>query len=143
MGTIKHGHHAAQLDVQGTDTWRHYNEGMAKRVILDAPDSRAIFERKSEEGDPIELTRKHMSDCDIVIVEGFKSASIPKVEVYRHDLDKELIYRDGAPNSDEWIAVVTNDRNLSLPIPVFNFGDTSWLPNLAYIIWDKARVLEY
>lgn len=40
--TLKHGTHAADMDQKGKDTWRHWNEGKAERVLLEAPTTMAI-----------------------------------------------------------------------------------------------------
>ena len=47
--TLKHGTHAANLDHEGKDTWRHFHEGKAERVLLEAPGERVVFERTRAE----------------------------------------------------------------------------------------------
>jgi len=81
--TIKHGTHKADLDQRGKDTWRHWHEGKAERVLLEAPGERVLFERTSQESDPISLARRYHEGADIILVEGFKRAPLPKIEVYR------------------------------------------------------------
>lgn len=142
VGTIKHGHHASQLDAEGTDTWRHFNEGMARRVLLESPGSRALFERTDSESDPLLLARNYMGDCDIVIVEGFQNFAIPKIEVHRRDLTERPLFESASDDARHWVAMVTDDREMSLPIPVFRFNDTSWLVNLSHVAWEKATTLE-
>src|SRR6476620_2632438 len=70
--TIKHGSHPADMDQKGKDTWRHWHEGKAERVLMEAPAQRVLLERTAAEADPITLTRRYLSDADIVLVEGFK-----------------------------------------------------------------------
>ena len=51
--TIKHGHHPADVDREGSDSWRHFREGPAERVLLATPDLRVLFEwveRDEQEG---------------------------------------------------------------------------------------------
>src|SRR5258706_6376454 len=81
--TIKHGSHPADMDQQGKDTWRHWHEGKAERVLMEAPGQRVLFERTREESDPVTLARRYLSGADIVLVEGFKRVPLPKIEVYR------------------------------------------------------------
>ena len=81
--TIKHGSHPADMDQKGKDTWRHWHEGKAERVLMESPGQRVLFEHTEREADPITLARAYLSDADIVLVEGFKRAPLPKIEVYR------------------------------------------------------------
>jgi molybdopterin-guanine dinucleotide biosynthesis protein MobB len=81
--TIKHGHHPADADRHGSDTWRHFHEGRAERVLIASPDLRVLFERSSDSYDPIGLARQYMQGADIVLTEGYKSSALPKIEVFR------------------------------------------------------------
>ena len=56
--------------------------GLADRVLIVAPELRVIIERRRTR-DPETLARRYFGDADIVLVEGFKQAPIPRVEVYR------------------------------------------------------------
>ncbi len=67
--TIKHGSHPADMDQKGKDTWRHWHEGNAERVLMESPGQRVLFERAETESDPITLTRRYLGDADIVLVE--------------------------------------------------------------------------
>jgi molybdopterin-guanine dinucleotide biosynthesis protein len=102
---------------------------------------RAIFERNTEDGDPIEMARRYFGGADIVIVEGFKNAPIPKIEVFRRESATTPFYDAAAANADEWVAVVTDDEKFEAPCPVLRFRDTMWLQLLANIGWEKARLL--
>jgi len=55
--TIKHGHHPALVDREGTDTWRHFNEGRAERTLIAGPDRRVLFEHAKDDYDPVGLAR--------------------------------------------------------------------------------------
>src|SRR2546428_9931304 len=81
--TIKHGTHAADVDQRGKDTWRHYHEGKAERVVMEAPGQRVIWERRERESDPISLARRYLDGADLVLVEGFAAQPLPKIETYR------------------------------------------------------------
>ena len=77
--TIKHGTHAAS-DERGKDTWRHWHEGKAERVVMEAPGQRVVWERRDKESDPVALAKRYLDGADIVLVEGFSKAPIPKIE---------------------------------------------------------------
>ena len=140
--TIKHGHHPADVDRAGSDTWRHFHEGHAERVLIASPELRVLFERTPDDYDPIGLARRYMQGADIVLTEGFKSAPLPKIEVFRRAADPRPIYDSAAPNAPQWVAVVTDARDLTAECPVLHFDDTIWLQLLATLAWDRSLVLD-
>src|SRR5258708_6389209 len=81
--TIKHGSHAAEGDQKGRPAGRHGHGGRAERVLRESPGQRVLFERTPEKSDQKPLARRYLSQADIVLVEGFKRAPLPKIEVYR------------------------------------------------------------
>jgi molybdopterin-guanine dinucleotide biosynthesis protein MobB len=139
--TIKHGTHAADLDQRGKDTWRHWHEGKAERVLLESPGARVLFERTDHEADPIALTRRYLDGADIVLAEGFSAHPLPKIEVFRTVCGDAPIYDPARDNADQWVAMITDQPTFRAPFPVFRFSDTSWLVALATLAWDRARIL--
>ena len=139
--TIKHGDHPADVDRQGTDSWRHFHEGRAERVLLASPDMRVLFERSPDDYDPLALARRYMEGADIVLVEGFKRASLPKVEVFRTAVAASPLYTDPELDRSTWVAIVTDDIALDAEVPVLHFQDTMWLQLLANLVWAHALVI--
>jgi len=140
--TIKHGHHPADADRRGSDTWRHFHEGQAERVLIASPQLRVLFERSPDEYDPVGLARRYMQGADIVLTEGYKAAALPKIEVFRRAAAPEPLYQPGAPNASEWVAVITDDPDFRADCTVLRFHDTIWLQLLTNLAWDRALVLE-
>ncbi|HZH39783.1 MAG TPA: molybdopterin-guanine dinucleotide biosynthesis protein B [Gemmatimonadales bacterium] len=138
--TIKHATHQMQLDTEGKDTWRHFQEGHAERVLLEAPGERVLFERTVETGDPVALAEQYLPGADIVLCEGFTAAHLPKIEVSRRVAGPPL-WKPESANSRDWIAMVTDDASFRADFPVFRFSDTSWLVTLGNLAWDQARIL--
>src|SRR5438876_10503173 len=66
--TIKHGSHPADMDQKGKDTWRHWHEGKAERVLMESRGQRVLLERTAEPSNPITLVRRYLSEADIVLV---------------------------------------------------------------------------
>jgi len=139
--TIKHGTHTADMDRQGKDTWRHWHEGKAERVLLEAPGQRVLFERTSKESDPIALARRYLDGADIVLVEGFKREPLPKIEVYRLAAGPDPLFDATAHDPADWVALITDNAAYRAPFPVFRFNDTAWLVTLANLAWDRAKIL--
>ena len=142
VATIKHGAHPAEVDKPGSDTYRHYQEGMAVGVLMEYPGGRVLFERAAEEADAPALVRRFFRDADIVIVEGYKRSSLPKIEVHRRSLHREPLFDAASPEHGRWIALVTDDDALRAPIPVFRFTDTGWFVSLAQLAWEHAMVID-
>jgi molybdopterin-guanine dinucleotide biosynthesis protein B len=142
VATVKHGSHPADVDTPGTDTYRHFHEGMAGQVLMEFPGGRVLFERTQHEADPLSLTRRYLKDAEIVVVEGFKTSGLPKIEVYRRARHPEPLFDPQSSDASLWVAVVTDDATLRLPVPTFRFGDTGWLVRLAELAWDRAMLVE-
>jgi molybdopterin-guanine dinucleotide biosynthesis protein len=100
-----------------------------------------MFDRGANLTDPEALARRYLSEADIVLVEGFPGASLPKIEVYRRESGPAPVYRPDLPGAADWLAVVTDDEKLQAPIPVLRFRDTMWLHLLASLAWDRAKPL--
>ena len=140
--TIKHGHHPADADRKGSDTWRHFHEGRGVRVLIASPDLRVLFERSPDDYDPIGLAQQYMEGADIVLTEGYKSAPLPKIEVYRKAVALQPIYDGTSPEARQWIAVVTDDRSFRADCTVLHFDDTFWLQLLANLAWERSQLIE-
>ncbi len=140
--TIKHGHHAGQPDIPGSDSWRHFQEAGAERTLLAGPEGRVLFERAPDLYDPVALARRYLADADLVIAEGYKRAPLPKIEVHRLAAGARPLYDPAAPNAGEWIAIVTDDPRLAAPCRVLRFNDTMWLQALAGLALERGLPLE-
>ncbi len=142
VATIKHGAHPAEVDKPGTDTHRHYTEGMAERVLMEFPGGRVLFERTKDEADPLALVRRYLGDADIVLIEGYKKAALPKIEVHRKSKHQAPLFDPASPEAKQWVAMVTDDETLRVTIPTFRFTDTGWLVTLAQLAWDRALLVD-
>ncbi len=141
VATIKHAHHPATADTVGTDSWRHFTEGEADQTLLVSPASRTLFERVPDQTGPRELAKRFFPDADLVLVEGFKSAELPCVEVFRREVAEAPIHHPDDPGAKQWIALMTDDHDLRATCPVLRFQDTMWLHLLASMILERAEVI--
>lgn len=119
VSTVKHVHHAVDLDQPGKDTFRHRAAG-AREVVLASADRFALMvEHRGPEPElPAVLAR--LAPVDLVLVEGYKRDSHPKVEVWRAETGQPLIQP-----GDPLVRAVATDAALSLPVPVLNLNDTA------------------
>lgn len=139
--TMKHAHHPVFVDQEGTDSFRHFTEGKAERVVLAAPKTRIIFEHSQDDVDPMTLASRYLDGADIVLAEGFTASALPKIEVYRKAVSDSPIYNPDTPEAANWIAILTDDDALDAECIVLRFRDTMWLQLLANLAWDGAKVL--
>jgi molybdopterin-guanine dinucleotide biosynthesis protein B len=101
-----------------------------------------LFERTAEQAeDPLALVRRYLGDADIVLVEGYKKAPLPKIEVHRKRKHQEPLFDPASGDAAQWVAMVTDDEQLRVSIPTFRFTDTGWLVTLAQLAWDRAVVV--
>ena len=143
--TLKHGHHTFNLDPSTTDTYRHYHDGGAERVVMAAPDKFALVMRWDEELTPEAIAERYLADADVVLCEGYKRAALPKVEVFREAAHASPLYEPGAPQAGEYLAIVTDrDERLAAvgragdgPLAgarVLRLADDGWLGELADLV---------
>ena len=131
--TIKHGSHTFNIDPSTTDTYRHYHDGNAERVAMAAPDKFALIVRWSEEWGPEEIAERFLADADIVVCEGFKRSSLPKIEVFRRAAHPTPLY-GGTEVSGRYLAIATDDVSLRSEAPVLDLDDGSTIARLAEIV---------
>jgi molybdopterin-guanine dinucleotide biosynthesis protein B len=112
VSVVKHAHHAFDIDQEGKDSWRHRRAGAFEVVI--ASDRRLAKIREFEvRSDPtVHDLIKELSPCDWVLVEGFKRATLPKIEVWRASTGQAVQY----PIDPQVVAICTDSAAL-LPEP--------------------------
>lgn len=120
VSTVKHAHHAIDLDTPGKDTHRHRTAG-ARQVVLATATRWALMTelRGAQEPELADLLAR-MDPVDLVLVEGFKRGGHPKIEVHRARLGHPLI----APE-DRSIRAVAADGPLDVPVPLLDLNDVS------------------
>jgi molybdopterin-guanine dinucleotide biosynthesis protein B len=118
VSTIKHSHHDVAFGAN-TDSERHRAAGAAQ-VTLVTPHRLALFE------DFVESEAPHLDDiaarldADLIIVEGFKSAAIPKIEVRR----REAAGHAPLSNDDANVIAIAADFDVgAAKLPVFSLDD--------------------
>ncbi len=139
VSVIKHAHKRFDIDHPGKDSWRHRRAG-AFEVLIASGQRLAKLREYEVEGQPtVHQLIAEMVDCDWLLVEGFKHADIPKVEVWRAALDQPPGYPD-----DPFVTIVATDTPDTLPVatnrPVFNMTAVA---ALASHLMDTAERYEY
>jgi molybdopterin-guanine dinucleotide biosynthesis protein B len=85
ISAIKHTHHHFDIDRPGKDSHRHREAG-AREILLVSDQRWVLMHELHESKEPsIQEQISHLSPCDLVVVEGFKDAEIPKIELWRSE----------------------------------------------------------
>lgn len=92
VATVKHAHHGFDLDTPGKDSWRHRQAGASKVLLLSNARWALLTELRGAPEPDWATQWQLLAPCDFVLVEGFKAAPIPKLEVYRPALGKPPIW---------------------------------------------------
>ena len=120
VSTVKHAHHTFDVDHPGKDSYRHRAAG-AQQVLLS---SRTRWALMTELRDAPEATLDsllaQLAPVDLVLVEGYKRDTHPKVEAFRAVTGNPLIARD-----DDTIRAVAADTALDIDRPVFDLDATA------------------
>ena len=118
VSLIKHAHHAFDIDQPGKDSYRHREAGAGEVLITSAHRWVLMHELRGEPEPDLATQLARMSACDLVLVEGYKHASIPKLEIHRPSTGKPLLH-PGDPD----IVAVAADAPVTTALPVLDLND--------------------
>ncbi|MEN9560103.1 MAG: Molybdopterin-guanine dinucleotide biosynthesis adapter protein [Pseudomonadota bacterium] len=122
ISLVKHAHHEFDIDHPGKDSFRHRQAGAAEILISSARRWALMHEIASPEAElSLAQALAQLSPCDLVLVEGYKHASIPKLEVYRASVGKPLLHQQ-----DPYIQAIASEKSElgALPaLPCFALDD--------------------
>lgn len=118
VSLVKHAHHEFDVDHPGKDSWRHRQAGCTEVLVGSSKRWALMHELRSAPEPSLGDLLAHVSACDVVIVEGYKSAAIPKVEVHRRAADAPLLHLEDAN-----VIAVATDEPLETRLPQFSLDD--------------------
>jgi molybdopterin-guanine dinucleotide biosynthesis protein B len=118
VSLVKHAHHEFDLDQPGKDSFRHREAGCGEVLVTSAVRWALQHELRGAPELSLEAALQHLSPCDLALVEGFKAAPIPKLEVYRASVGKPLLHP-----TDPHVVAVATDGPLATELPVLPLGD--------------------
>jgi molybdopterin-guanine dinucleotide biosynthesis protein B len=134
VSTIKHAHHAFDIDQPGKDSHTHRMAGATEVLISSANRFALMHELRGAPELALGALLAKLSAVDLVLVEGFKRETHPKLEVYRASLGKAPLYPD-----DPSIVAVASDGDVTARVPVVSLDD---IDAVADILVVKARPLD-
>lgn len=119
ISTIKHAHHAFDIDVPGKDSYRHRKAGATEVLIGSGRRWALMHELREEAEPPLDDLIRHMAPVDLLLVEGFKRDRHPKIEVYRPSIGKDPLW----PGEPGIVAVASDEDIQGLDRPLLDLND--------------------
>ena len=117
VSLVKHAHHTFDVDQPGKDSYRHRQAGAQEVLVTSSRRWALMHELRGEAEPPLEALIGRMAPCDLLLVEGFKRAALPKLEVFRSAVGEAPLH----PHDPHIVAVAT-DAALQAPIPVLDLN---------------------
>ncbi len=118
VSLIKHAHHDFDIDYPGKDSWRHRHAGCREVLVTGGKRWAVMHELRGRDELSLNEALAQLSPCDLVLVEGFKRQPIPKIEIYRAEIGKPLLFPDD-PN----IIAVASDVAQTTSLPQLDLND--------------------
>lgn len=108
VSTVKHTHHDFDMDRPGKDSFRHRQAGAHEVLIASGTRWALLHELDGPEPALSELLTR-LDPVDLVLVEGYKTHPVPKLEVHRPALGKPALWPDMAD-----VIAVASDADLDI-----------------------------
>lgn len=94
VSTVKHAHHAFDVDQPGKDSFEHRAAGAQEVLVTSAARYALMHELRGAPEPGLDVLLGKLSPCDLVIVEGFKRDPHPKIEVHAVGNAKPFLFPD-------------------------------------------------
>lgn len=120
VSTLKHAHHAFDIDTPGKDSYEHRQAGATEVLVSSVNRFALMHELRGAPEPSVEDLVLRMAPVDLLIIEGFKRHAHDKLEIHRPALGKTLLALD-----DPRVVAVASDAFISgLRVPVLSLDDT-------------------
>jgi molybdopterin-guanine dinucleotide biosynthesis protein B len=131
VSTLKHAHHAFDVDQPGKDSYEHRQAGASEVMVASALRWALMREHRGAPEPTLAELLPRLGPVDLVLVEGFKRDVLPKLEVHRPAIGKPLLCLE-----DKMIRAVASDAALAdLPVPRLALDD---VPAIASFVLEHA-----
>jgi molybdopterin-guanine dinucleotide biosynthesis adapter protein len=126
VATIKHAHHAFDVDVPGKDSYEHRKAGACEVIVSSARRWVQMHELGGEAEASLAQLLARVSPCDLILVEGFKGESLPKLEVFRDVVGKDPLH----PEDARIVAIAADRKFPEAKIPQVELDDVVGIAEL-------------
>ena len=118
VSLIKHAHHQFDIDRPGKDSYRHRHAGCTEVMVTSDLRWALMHEMRGAPEHTLEQQIARMAPVDLLLIEGWKSQPLPKLEVYRQANGKPLLHP-----KDSHIIAVASDVPVKTSLPRFAIDD--------------------
>jgi molybdopterin-guanine dinucleotide biosynthesis adapter protein len=135
VSTVKHAHHAFDIDEPGKDSFEHRRAGASEVLVASSRRWALVRELRREDEPGLADLLGRLSRVDLVVVEGFKAERHPKIEVHRAANGKPFLFGT-LPNV---VAVAADCAVPEAPVPVVALDDVAAAAELALTLARPLR----
>jgi len=127
VATLKHAHHLFDVDHEGTDSYRHRKAGAGEVAIVSGRRWAIMHELGDADEPSLQQMLARLSPCDLVLIEGYKRESHPKIEVRR----QAALDRTPVPDINASIRAIAADHAVAdTKVPVFSLDDIDGIADM-------------
>jgi molybdopterin-guanine dinucleotide biosynthesis adapter protein len=135
IATVKHAHHAFDIDQEGRDSWRHRKAGASEVAIVSANRWALVHELRGVPEPALQEIVGKLAPCDLVLTEGYKWEKHPKIEVR----NLALAHPELAGKDRTVIAIAANGTIENSPVPVFDRENVKAIADFIVARMELAR----
>lgn len=119
VSTIKHAHHSFDVDHPGKDSYRHRAAGASQTLLSSGTRWALMSELRGADEPALADLLKALNPVDLILIEGYKRDSHPKVEAFRAITGNPLL-----ASNDPTIKAIATDTPQAATQPQFDLDDT-------------------
>jgi molybdopterin-guanine dinucleotide biosynthesis adapter protein len=135
VATLKHAHHAFDIDLPGKDSFAHRAAGATEVLVSSARRWAQVHELRDEPEATLAQLLRRVSPCDLILVEGYKRERHRKLEVFRRAVRKAPLH----PQDTRIVAVASDQTFAGARVPVVDLNDVA---AIAELVTSHAEPLE-
>lgn len=139
VSLVKHAHHDFDVDQRGKDSWRHRQAGCTEVLVTSNVRWALMHELRGARELSLPEAIARLSPCELVLVEGYKTHQLPKLEIWRESVGKPLLHP-----ADPHILGLATDARARFEggrLPVFGVDDVAAIATFVGVHaaeWPKA-----
>jgi molybdopterin-guanine dinucleotide biosynthesis protein B len=126
VSTIKHAHHGFEIDQPGKDSYTHRMVGAQEILVSSSKRFALIHELRGAAEPGLRDLLMRLGPCDLVLVEGFKRETHPKIEVFRAANGREPLHPQ-----DPFIRAIATDQRFETDLPQVHLDDIEAIADFA------------
>jgi molybdopterin-guanine dinucleotide biosynthesis protein B len=120
VAAVKHAHHAFDIDHEGRDSFRYKAAGASTVAVSSAKRFAIMTELRGRAEPTLDELVRHIESADIILVEGFKAGTHPKIELRRREAASGPPL---APDDPAILAIAADFELKDAILPVFALDD--------------------